>query len=449
MLQEALQSARRSYQLVPLTAVIVIVFAISIQPTQDLYNRASEQVKTAMAIDWGSYRAWVEARAQPAVEVRRQDMQRWPQVKMYGEQGRDTEHIEEAWKLLESNFHLYRPTVQRRQALRRVVVEMNVSNQVHIRHLMPPQDLGVYDNTTPLDIYRYYHSADAKRNAALLSPNMDAGFQELWNAIGSQIIYQTRYEGPTLVASAVDIAANILINPTGESAGGAGPDVPFQTVVHVKNFRVDWINPQGAVQADAFQTLTTQPNTDTIMDTSIARWLHDEHGGIGMAGGPDNFAPFWGLEYVWREIADRPLIDADLYLNALAAEEKRRGDKVTILGISVPAALVPIAGPLALLLLMVNLNQLLGLAIRYAPQHQGELLAQAWPVLHGRRLWWLDPAITLIALPIAAQWVISLRLTAAEAFWVNSGWFLTAGSVLLAIIACRTLIRLRRVAHEA
>ncbi|TXS93007.1 hypothetical protein FV139_13740 [Parahaliea maris] len=445
MFQEALKSTRTAYQLIPFVSLILMVFSVSVIPTGELYTQASRQIKTALGIDWSAYRQWAERALEPYQEQKRQTIQETDPVEVYGGRQSDTQPIEAAWQLLNTHFPLFRPEVTQRDALETVVIEMDQSIRTYIDTAAPEEGLGEFDVTIPLDIYRYFHSPEAQRDAVLIGPDAEKAKAAIWNSVGEKIIHQTRYEGPTLLASEVSIAANVLVEAVPITRVGGGSDESYRTVVHIKGFRADWLDPATAPDWEAVQTRYVDAASQSIPQTSIATWLATAYPEMGISPQEEGFVPFGGLEHVWREIADRPLIDADLYLNALAAEERRRGDKVTLMGVTVPAGLVPFAGPLALLYLQFNLLQLLLHVTRHAPRHREVLAEFPWPVLHGQRIWWLHPATCLVGLPIATQWVIALRMTDADPLWVNIGWVLTACSVACSLVACRRLVGLRSV----
>lgn len=445
MFQEALRSTRNTYQLIPLVSAILMVFAISLIPTSDLYTLASRQIKTAMGIDWSAYPQWTERTIEPLRAQKRQIIRETDPLEIFGGDQSDEHSIAAAWNLLSEHFSLFQPEVARRNALQTVVVEMNQSIETYIDSHTPEAALGEFDHTSPLDIYRYYHSPAAQQNAVLVGPDRDKARAELWNSIGQGVIHQTRYEAPTLLASEVSVTANVGIEALPLTRLGGGSDVSYRTVVDITDFRVKWLEPQTHTDHEYPQSRYTEASLEPVPDTSIAAWLEAEHPDIGITADDTGFIPFGGLEHVWREIADRPLIDADLYLNALAAEERKRGDKVSIMGVTVPAGLVPIAGPMALLYLEFNLLQLLVHVTGRAPRYRDDLVEVPWPVLHSQRGWWLHPLVCLIGLPIATQCVIALRMIDANPVWIGIGWALTACTTVCALIAGRHLVELRRV----
>lgn len=83
---------------------------------------------------------------------------------------------------------------------------------------------------------------------------------------------------------------------------------------------------------------------------------------------------------------------------------------ITLLGTDVPGQLATIAAPIVSTALLIYLMLNLPHINRLTHQHADEIAEFAWLPLHGGRLWLIETGMTLLALPVAASFVMNQRL---------------------------------------
>lgn len=445
MFQDALRSARGAQMFVALVAAIISLFALSVIPVEDLYTLARTQVATAVSIEWSGYEHWLEERLQPVRRERHRTLADRRATQTFG--GRLGERpIEDAWELLEpfiEPYLIYGP-IENRDMLATIRGELNVSVNTAARWNTTPSEFGTPVAVTPLDILRFVKSSAAREEAIFYSVSVENAEREVWRLIANLALVRHRGSPPRVVASSVEYSASAKLGNTSWEASSSKKVDPPIAVLHCR-IDSEWIN-ESRFQRDraAPYEVEFEPYRSEVSGTSIADWLREQYPALGKTNAEGHFVPFAGLDHVWREIADRPLSDADLYLSALAAEERRRGESVTVLEVTIPAAFLPIAGPLAILAILIHLSRLLAHVQRRSHLHMDEIREFAWPVMHAKRGWWIDPLVTLVTLPLVAQILITLKLRDAESLWVYLGWLVTGIAIVVAIRAWRRIADLRR-----
>ena len=449
MFQDALRLAHRVQQLVILTATVVSLFALSAVPVEDLYVRARTQIETAISIEWSDYDRWVKERLVPAKESRELELQKRETFQIYSANDGDLP-IEEAWKRIEPNIitRIMRNSIPNYEALIELQVALDVSTIIETKWNDTPTHFASLDTTTPLDMLRYVKSARANQDALLISVSVEEAERVLWRTITETVLHVDRY-------SKTNLASEVRCKATADGVtSGEDDDIPMgQLYITIKG---EWLARDVVKQPPYYEGIGRDESLEKkyvldrreVPNTSIVTWLSVQYPDLGQINSDGKLVPFSGLEHVWREIADRPLTDADLYLSALAAEEKRRGVSVSMLGLTIPAPLVPIAGPLVIMLLLLHLSRLIAHIQHRASEHREELREYAWLVLHSNRGWWSDPLISLMLLPLLMQIFITLKLSYAEPIWINAGWLMTCFALLIAVRVWRQLSELRSVASS-
>lgn len=296
------------------------------------------------------------------------------------------------------------------------------------------------------------YTEKANEDAEFYGVSLENAEQEVWRLIASNALELNRGSPPRVLATSVGYEGSAILRESNrrEASSSEAVENPICILRYRLNF--DWIEdipfPRDRVLTDEIEF---EPFSKKVAGTSISDWLKNEYPDLGQENADGAFVPFVGLDHVWREIADRPLSDADLYLSALAAEERQRGDSVTVLGVTIPAPFLPIVGPLAILVILFQLYRLLSHIGQHSKQkNKNKVLSEfVWPVLHEKRFWWIDPLVTLVILPLLAQIIITYKLQSAEPFLLSIGWIVTIISIIVAILVWKQIGYLRRQLHEA
>jgi len=329
MFQDALRFAHRLQQLVVLTATVVILFALSAVPVEDLYVSARAQIEAAISIEWSEYAGWVKKQLAPAKISRELELQNREPFQKYSEKDGDLP-IEEAWKRIEPNVisGIMRSSIPNNEALIELQGTLDVETSIATKWNDPATHSMSHDATTPLDMLRYVNSTRANQDALLISVNVEEAEHVLWRTITETILHVDRY-------SSTNLASKVSYQATaGGVTSGEDDDIPMGWL-HV-TIKGNWLDRDVVSQPPYYAGIGRDEILDKnyaldrrdVPDTSIVTWLSVQYPDLGQINSDGKFVPFSGLEQVWREIADRPFTDADLYLSALAAEEKRRGVSV-------------------------------------------------------------------------------------------------------------------------
>lgn len=436
MFKDLLSLARRVHQLVVLTAIVVSLFALSAVPVEDLYAQARTQIQAAISIEWSEYESWVEEQMAPAKEKRDSELQKRRPYQVFSARSSDLA-IKEAWNRINLHDPYWEQPIVNREALVELIVVLNVGNMMRIKLNNTPTEFEKIGTTTPLDILRFVKSTEANQDALLISVSVEEAERVLWQTIAETILSRARGSARVVLASKVHYEVNAT----------SGEDADVRMGLMYINIEGNWLTKSGSYRGrggrDEHLEQKFVLDRREVPDTSIVSWLSKQYPSLSQNYITDEFDPFSGLEHVWREIADRPLTDTDLYLSAFAAEERRRSDSVSILGITIPAPLVPIAGPLAIILLLLHLSRVVAHILEHVNGHREDLREFAWLVLHSKRGWWAEPLFSFILLPLMMQSFISFNLRDAEPQWVNVGWFMTGFAMLIAVRVWRQLGELR------
>lgn len=450
MFQEALQSARSTHRLVFTVATVIGLFALSVIPVEDLYTLARSQVAAATSIKWSNYENWVNGQLEPVEDERQKVLIDKQTYRSFG----DEQPIEDAWELLKPFYEAYSVygPLTNRDTLETISGEINFAIDTEALWNAIPSDFGKPSEVTPLDILRFIKSNEANEDAEFYGVSLENAEHEVWRLIASNALELNRGNPPRVLATSVGYEASAVLRGSNRREASSSEEVENPICILRYRLNFDWVKdipfPRDQVITDEIEF---EPFSKKVVGTSIADWLKNEYPDLGQENADGEFVPFVGLDHVWREIADRPLSDADLYLSALAAEERQRGDSVTVLGVTIPAPFLPIVGPLAILVILFQLYRLLSHIGQHSKQkNKNKILSEfVWPVLHEKRFWWIDPLVTLVILPLLAQIIITYKLQSAEPFLLSIGWIVTIISIIMAILIWKQIGYLRRQLHEA
>lgn len=436
MFKDLLSLARRAHQLVVFTAIVFSLFALSAVPVENLYAHARTQIEAAISIEWSEYESWVEEQLGPAKEKRDRELQKREPYQVFSTESSDLA-IKDAWNLINFNDPYRLQPIVNREDLVELVVVLDVGNMTRIKWNNTPTEFKNISTTTPLDILRFVKSKEANQDVLLISASVEEAERVLWQTIAETILFRARGSARVVLASKVQYEASLSL----------AEDTDFRTGLMYINIEGDWLTKfnsyrgrRGREERLEHKFLLEQRE---VPDTSIVYWLSKQYPSLSQNYTTDEFDPFSGLEHVWREIADRPLTDTDLYLSALAAEERRLSDSVSIFGLTIPAPLVPIAGPLVIIVLLLHLSRLVAHILERVNGNGEDLREFAWMVLHSKHVWWAEPLFSFMLLPLIMQSFITFNLRDAEPQWVNVGWFMTCLTMFIAVRVWRQLGELR------
>jgi len=444
MFEESLHLARRAQFFVLLSAVVFSLFALSVRPTNNLYSLALKQVETAINISWEDYPLWLDEK------LRKSEVKTLNETNPYLEFGTINTPIENAWENLIPYIKRHHKKVSNPELLISIYGEVYYNpHQAYFAEEVPTNmlDLKVL---TPLDIVRFTQSQLAQTPATLYAISPENTHEALWQHVYLAAFFNNRYNH-VLLASRLEVTASTSLS----TGGSLKPKRSSQLVTAhmVVRVRGDWGDARSSDvhtliesgQDTVFEDISVTPYSSKIPGTSILIWLQERYPALGAS--PDGFHPFFGIEHVWREIANRPLTDSELYVQALAAEELSRSQQVTLFGVSIPAQLVPIVAPLIILTLMIYLSRMISHIQVHAEKYCEKINEFAWIVLHTKQLWWLDPVFSLMLLPIATQSAITLKMQDIG-IWITFGWIATSISLLISIKILKQLGVLRHIIHK-
>jgi hypothetical protein len=442
MFEESLHIARRTQFFILLSAVIFSVFALSVQPLNKLYNRALSQVETAISIEWDTYPTWVAEKFKQA----KSEFDNPVTSQFYFGPDNPENPIEKALDMMDPFIQTHHLELQNRELLTELQGEINFANKMTFNAETILSKLTDPLTNSPLDIIRLTQSADALRNATMYSISRANTEQGVWETLYKAIVVNDRYKHE-LTATKVNFSANATLVEHELNNRNNSEELPWSTFFI--SIDADWITPDSA-EGIAFNTkrgtvnrtdIEVEADKKPINQSSIVDWLAETYPGLGLS--PEGqLSPFYGIEHVWREIADRPLSDAALYVHALAAEERRHNNQVNVFGVNIPAQLVPIAGPLTILILVCYLSRIITHIQVHAGKH-GEVLSEfPWLVLNAKNIWWLDPLFSFFVFPVTTQYIIMSKLKDAG-MWIQLGWIFTALTLLVGTRVWRQLNQLR------
>jgi hypothetical protein len=442
MYEEALHIARRTQFFILLSAVVFSVFALSVKPLDKLYSLALLQVETAISIQWDDYLPWVEGKFDQA----KTEFDSPVSSQFYFGSDKQASPIEKAFEMMSPFMKTHHKDLQNRELFKQLMGEINFANDMTFKaetmpsHLMDPQ------TNSPLDITRLTQSPSAQKEATMYYISRVNTEQAVWRSLYNSIVIYDRYNH-AIAATEINFYANTGLVESDSKNSENLQSPPWSTLsIFIDGKWIETMSEEGVVLSvkEKYEEqidIKVKADKKSINQSSISDWLAETYPALGQSS-EGQLNPFYGIEHVWREIADRPLSDAALFVQALAAEEKRRNNQVNLFGVNIPAQFVPIVGPLTILLLVFYLSRMITHIQVHTSKHKEVLAEFPWLVLNTKHVWWLDPLFSFMVFPVITQYIIMTKLQN-SGIWVQLGWIFTSLTLLIGVRVWGQLHRLR------